>query len=125
MTRAQKGVLIALAVVLILAAGIGGTLLGLRGSDGDSGATGRDEPIAGSSSSPSTTPSTTASTAPTTTPAPGATVPPMNHLSSAGGTKLTVASWSRRSHRPTWTSIVSLCAHAGHGVRLPTVSPGR
>jgi hypothetical protein len=49
----------------------------------------------------------------------------MNHFSSAGGTKLAVASCSRRSHRPTWTSVESANAHAGHGALSPTVSPGR
>src|SRR6185437_5639397 len=56
---------------------------------------------------------------------PGCIVRPVNQHSSFGGTKVAVASWTRRIHWPTWTKVESAYTQAGQGSRSPIISPGR
>src|SRR5690348_4840943 len=56
---------------------------------------------------------------------PGCIVRPVNQHSSSGGTKVAVASWTRRIHWPTWTRVESAYTQAGQGSRSPIISPGR
>ncbi|MEX0426340.1 alpha/beta hydrolase [Nocardioides sp. DS6] len=84
MRPAQKALLIALCIVLVLAAGVTGTVLGLR--QGDSG---HDTAGSGSSSSPSASASASGATTPSASPDPGATVPPNPALARFYAQKLT------------------------------------